>query len=335
MPVFEIETPAGSFEVEAPDEATALNAVRQFATPRRGHNAPEFQPIGVEGYDPATGEVTKPAGSGVEAALSSTLEGIPVAGPILQTGVENAAAGIGSAISGKPFSQVRSEMGDIVDKSQEDHPYITAAGNVGGAVLGTIPMVMAAPGAFGVGMSLPAARLSFTHATPADTQEHSRIFGTEVVFGAPHHCAEFPAILLTLPVPNADVGLYPVLQQHAEQLLRQKAGSQAGAGIVAQVAAVIAQNLSQDRARVAQVAQDLNLTPRTLQRKLSDADTSFQQVLDRTRRELAQDYLRQRGLSLAEIAFLLGFQNQSAFNHAFKEWTGASPGSYRDSLGAA
>lgn len=157
MPVFEIETPAGSFEVEAPDEATALNAVRQFATPRRGHNAPEFRPIGVKGYDPTTGEVTKPAGSGVEAALSSTLEGIPVAGPILQTGVENAAAGIGSAISGKPFSQVRSEMGDIVDKSQEDHPYITAAGNVGGAVLGTIPMVMAAPAAFGVGMSLPAA----------------------------------------------------------------------------------------------------------------------------------------------------------------------------------
>lgn len=183
------------------------------------------------------------------------------------------------------------------------------------------------------GMSLPAARLSFTHAAPEDTQEHSRIFGTEVVFGAPHHCAEFPAILLTLPVPNADVGLYPVLQQHAEQLLRQKVGSQAGAGIVAQVASVIAKNLSQDRARVAQVAQDLNLTQRTLQRKLNDADTSFQQVLDRTRQDLAQDYLRQRGLSLAEIAFLLGFQNQSAFNHAFKEWTGVSPGSYRDSLG--
>ena len=98
-------------------------------------------------------------------------------------------------------------------------------------------------------------------------------------------------------------------------------------------AAVIAKNLSQDRARVAQVAQDLNLTQRTLQRKLNDADTSFQQVLDRTRQDLAQDYLRQRGLSLAEIAFLLGFQNQSAFNHAFKEWTGVSPGSYRDSLG--
>jgi AraC-like DNA-binding protein len=184
------------------------------------------------------------------------------------------------------------------------------------------------------GMVLPAARLSFTHAAPHDTAEHRRIFGTEVVFGAAHHCAEFPTLLLTLPVPNADVGLYPVLQQHAEQLLRQKMRAQADAGIIAQVGAAIAKNLSQDRARLSAVAEDLSLTQRTLQRKLSEAGSSFQQVLDRTRQELAKDYLAQQGLSLVDIAFLLGFQNQSAFNHAFKEWTGNSPGSYRDTLGA-
>ena len=184
------------------------------------------------------------------------------------------------------------------------------------------------------GMTLPAARMAFAHPAPDDTGEHSRIFGSDVVFGAQHHSAEFPAILLTLPVPNADVGLYPVLQQHAEQLLRAKMRTQADAGIVAQVGAAIAKNLSQDRARVSFVADDLNLTQRTLQRKLSDAGTSFQQVLDRTRKELAQDYLRQRGLSLVDIAFLLGFQNQSGFNHAFKEWTGTSPGHYREQQGA-
>jgi AraC-like DNA-binding protein len=182
------------------------------------------------------------------------------------------------------------------------------------------------------GMVLPAARLSFTHPAPSDTAEHQRIFGIDVVFGAPNHCAEFPAILLTLPVPNADVGLYPVLQQHAEQLLRQKMRAQADAGIVAQAGAAIAKNLSQDRARLAFVAEDLGLTQRTLQRKLSDAGTSFQQILDRTRNDLAKDYLRQRSLGLTDIAFLLGFQNQSAFNHAFKEWTGSSPGSYRDKV---
>lgn len=183
------------------------------------------------------------------------------------------------------------------------------------------------------GAPLPPAAVAFSHAAPADCSEHRRIFGADVVFGAPYNYARFDAALLTLPVPNADVGLYPLLQQHAEQLLREKMRAQVHAGIVAQVGAAIARNLSQDRTRLPLVAQDLNLTQRTLQRKLSEAGASFQQVLDRTRQELAQDYLRQRSLSLSDIAFLLGFQDQSAFSHAFKEWTASSPGSYRDRMG--
>ncbi|MEO7107242.1 MAG: AraC family transcriptional regulator, partial [Rhodoferax sp.] len=183
------------------------------------------------------------------------------------------------------------------------------------------------------GMPLPPAPVSFTHAAPADTSEHHRLFGTDVEFGADANRARFDAALLTLPVPNADVSLYPVLQQHAEQLLRQKQRAQNDTGIIAQVRASIAHNLAQDRARLAAIAEDLRLSQRTLQRKLSDAGASFQQVLDLTRKELAQGYLRQRNLGLADIAFLLGFQEQSAFNHAFKEWTGESPGSYREKQG--
>lgn len=180
------------------------------------------------------------------------------------------------------------------------------------------------------GTPLPAAPVSFTHAAPADTSEHHRLFGPDVAFGAGANCARFDAALLALPVPNADVSLYPVLQQHAEQLLRAKLRAQGDGGIVAQVRASIANNLAQDRARLAAIAEDLNLSQRTLQRKLSEAGASFQQVLDQTRKELAQGYLMQRDLGLADIAFLLGFQEQSAFNHAFKEWTGESPGSYRE-----
>lgn len=180
------------------------------------------------------------------------------------------------------------------------------------------------------GMPLPDAPVMFTHAAPADTREHHRIFGPDVTFSANANCARFDASLLSLPVPNADVSLYPVLQQHAEQLLQAKLRAQGDGGIVAQVRARIAHNLAQDRARLAAIAEDLNLSQRTLQRKLSDAGASFQQVLDLTRKELAQGYLLQRSLGLADIAFLLGFQEQSAFNHAFKEWTGESPGSYRD-----
>ncbi|MDO8179759.1 MAG: AraC family transcriptional regulator [Undibacterium sp.] len=182
------------------------------------------------------------------------------------------------------------------------------------------------------GAPLPPVPVSFTHAAPEDMSEHQRIFGNAAVFNAPINNASFDAALLSWPVPNADVGMYPVLQQHAEGLLREKMRAQAEGGIVAQVRATIIANLTQDRARLALIAQDLNLTQRTLQRKLSEAGSSFQQVLDNTRHELAKDYLSQRQLNLADIAFLLGYQEQSAFNHAFKGWFGISPGSYREKL---
>jgi AraC-like DNA-binding protein len=131
-------------------------------------------------------------------------------------------------------------------------------------------------------------------------------------------------------VPNADVGLYPVLQQHAEQLLRaRQRSSGSGEGIAAQVEAAIIRNLAHDKVRLAIIAGELALSPRTLQRKLADAGSSFQQVLDQARYALARDYLRQPGLSLADIAFLLGYQEQSAFTHAFKDWAGVNPGAWR------
>jgi len=183
------------------------------------------------------------------------------------------------------------------------------------------------------GGMLPVAQVSFAHASDADMREYERVFGSRPVFGAPANSGEFDAALLALPVPNADITLYPVLQQHAERLLGQR---EPGApAIVAQVRAAIIRNLAHDRVRLASIAQELDLSPRTLQRKLSEAGASFQGVLDGARHALAQDYLRQPGLSLADIAFLLGYQEQSAFTHAFKEWSGTNPGAWRERSGAA
>ena len=182
------------------------------------------------------------------------------------------------------------------------------------------------------GAPLPPAQLAFTHSMPDDCSEHLRIFAVQPGFDSAYNCARFDAAMLSWPVPNADVGLYPVLQQHAEQLLREKNRAEADGGIVALVRAAIVKNLAQDRVRLPLIADDLKLSQRTLQRKLSEAGASFQQVLDEARHALAKDYLRQAGLSLADIAFLLGYQEQSSFNHAFKEWTGLNPGAYREKL---
>jgi len=180
------------------------------------------------------------------------------------------------------------------------------------------------------GATLPPAELSLMHdgGDAAGHAEYLRVFGALPRFHATANVAQFEAALLAWPVPNADVSLYPVLQQHAENLLKQRAPA-SGASITAQVHESIVRRLAQGQVRVASVAEELGLAPRTLQRKLADAGSSFQQVLDEARFALARDYLRQPKLSLVDIAFLLGYQEQSAFTHAFREWSGMNPGAWR------
>lgn len=180
------------------------------------------------------------------------------------------------------------------------------------------------------GTALPHSPVYFRHGAPDSLDEYQRIFGNDVHFNAPMNCARFPTALLKWPVPNADVSMYPVLQRHAEQLLQKKQQTQPDSSIVIQVRTVICSSLPHDQARLPLIAQELSLSPRTLQRKLSEAGISFQQLLDQTRKELATDYLHHTDFNLADIAFLLGYREQSAFNHAFKEWMGISPGIYRE-----
>lgn len=194
------------------------------------------------------------------------------------------------------------------------------------------------------GGAVPPAELAFAHDGGGDAllrhdahrDEYVRVLGSVPRFNADGNTATLPVQLLDWPVPNADVSLFPLLRQHADQLLAQRnaelnghAGVHPGQGIATQVQNAIVAGLRQGAARLAGVADELAMTPRTLQRKLSDAGTSFQALLDQVRYRLACEYLRQSGLSLVDIAFLLGYQEQSAFNHAFRAWSGTNPGAWR------
>jgi AraC-like DNA-binding protein len=77
------------------------------------------------------------------------------------------------------------------------------------------------------------------------------------------------------------------------------------------------------------VAARLGVPPRSLQRRLAAEGTSYNGLLDQVRHELALRYLRQRELALVEVAFLLGFAEQSVFQRAFRRWTGTSPAEWR------
>jgi AraC-like DNA-binding protein len=84
------------------------------------------------------------------------------------------------------------------------------------------------------------------------------------------------------------------------------------------------------RPTIQEVARELNLSARTLQRRLTEAGVTFQQLLEEARRELARHYLLQSALQLNETAYLLGYENANSFFRAFHHWEGTSPGQWRD-----
>jgi AraC-like DNA-binding protein len=176
---------------------------------------------------------------------------------------------------------------------------------------------------------LPVHEVAFTGPEPLDMAEYKRIFNAPLRFDATIPYARFDAALLSWPMPNADTSLFDLLTRHAETLLAERERQLSEPPILAAVRQRIAGLLTRDGATLAAVADALAMSSRTLQRRLTEANTSFQQVLDATRRELAAGYLSRDDLTLTDIAFLLGFSEQSSFSHAFRDWYGQSPASYR------
>jgi AraC-like DNA-binding protein len=100
--------------------------------------------------------------------------------------------------------------------------------------------------------------------------------------------------------------------------------------VVSRAKAVFIEQLASGEPSGADIARRLHMSRRTLQRKLAEAETSYQQLVDDTRREIALRYIDDRKMSVTDITFLLGFSGQSAFARAFKRWTGFSPTDYRN-----
>jgi len=93
--------------------------------------------------------------------------------------------------------------------------------------------------------------------------------------------------------------------------------------------------LAGGKAQAAEIADQLGMSVRSLRRQLAEEDTSFGDILDRVRQRLAHRYLEDEDISLQQVAWLLGYSEVAAFNHAFKRWTGTSPSHARHSSKAA
>ncbi len=163
--------------------------------------------------------------------------------------------------------------------------------------------------------------VEFTHHTTADAAVYRKWFAAPVTFGAETTQLVLPRSALESPLVSADPALLAILTRAADDLARATTTEPT---LTAQVKRVLREVLRSADANVDFVAKRLGLTGRSLQRRLKDDGTSFNAVRETVRRELADRYLQER-LSIAEISFLLGFSEPSAFFRAFKRWTGTTP----------
>lgn len=173
--------------------------------------------------------------------------------------------------------------------------------------------------------------VSFPYSAPDDLSEYHRIFGSELLFDQASASVLFPSELIDTPIPQSNPALRQQLEAQANELLL-KSGCNQAEPLLQEVQQLISASLADGTPDVANIAEQLRMSTRVLQRQLRERDTNFSKMLDSTREELATSYIKNRQISLTEIAFLLGFSEQSAFNRAFKRWTRKSPTQYRKNL---
>jgi AraC-like DNA-binding protein len=167
----------------------------------------------------------------------------------------------------------------------------------------------------------------FRHPAPrGDLAPYRDLFECEVRFGMPSSQIVVDSSVLELPNKGADALLNTVLQRHATTLLQTLPET---SSIVEAVRAELRRAFVEGEPTIESVARALALSPRTMQRRLREEDATFNEVLDDERRALAQRFLGDSRMGIAEVGFLLGFSDPSAFHRAFRRWTGQTPGDFR------
>ncbi|HYD62625.1 MAG TPA: AraC family transcriptional regulator ligand-binding domain-containing protein [Noviherbaspirillum sp.] len=178
------------------------------------------------------------------------------------------------------------------------------------------------------GRRLRPLQVDLANPAPGEVGPYQDAFDCPIRFDAPVHRMVFSDADLGAPLPTSNAALAELHDRHAVECLNRLAEGK----VSYQTRELIIRLLPDGDPSRAEIARTLCMSERTLQRRLQDEGTSFHDLLDGTRKELAQQYLRQPDLTLAQVAYLLGFGDQSTFSRACKRWFDQWAGEYRDAL---
>ncbi len=170
-------------------------------------------------------------------------------------------------------------------------------------------------------------RVWFTSSAPRSLDTLRSHFGTsQLAFDQASNGFSIDKALLDRPARNGDPALYSFLEEHALQALASRPKTD---DLIDKLRHLIRDALKQGEPNIERVATRLHMSGRTLQRRLANLKTSFQEVLDGVRFDLARNYLRDERLDISQVAYLLGYSELRAFDRAFRRWAGMAPREWR------
>lgn len=169
--------------------------------------------------------------------------------------------------------------------------------------------------------------ISLNHAPPEDLSEYERVFPCPAHFSQPFNSLNFKPEALNLPVtcPNRDLLNY--FEEYARRMLDKITTPDSFSKRICRM--IINDLQSGELPSVGQVSDRSNMSVRKLQGLLGEENTTFTKLLNGVRESLALAYLSDNHMSVAEVSYLLGFSEPSAFHRAFKQWTGSTPSRFR------
>jgi AraC-like DNA-binding protein len=180
-----------------------------------------------------------------------------------------------------------------------------------------------------IGRRIPLQRIDFACPVPDDRADYLQFFGVPVHFDQPDSRLAFDATYLNLPTIRSEHALKSFLRGAPGNLLVRYRHD---TGWVAKTRSHLKSVPPAEWPDFDALARQLGTAPATLRRRLHSEGQSFASIKEEMRRSLAQSLLRESELSIADIAIEVGFAEPSAFHRAFRKWTGASPGAFRDDL---